>query len=78
MITSENIDNDKSILEALPKFVKKEIKNLRAKKIHAQKSKEKKQHLYHHCGAAGHTQPNYYKWLATQQSNNTVSAGNLS
>ena len=30
----------------------------------------------HHCGASGHTRPNCYKWLATQQSNSMVSSGN--
>ena len=35
----ENIDNGKSILEALPKLDKKEIKNPRAKKGNTQKPK---------------------------------------
>ena len=51
----ENIDNGKSILEALPKLDKKEIKNPRVKKGNTQKPKQKKQHLCHHCRAAGHT-----------------------
>ena len=72
----ENIDNGKSILEALPKLDKKEIKNPRAKKGNTQKPKQKKQHLCHHCRAAGHTRPNCYKWLATQQSNSMISSGN--
>ena len=63
VLASENINKGKSILGAPPKLDKKETKNLRANK--GQKSKEKKQHLYHHCGAAGHTIPNCYKWLAT-------------
>ena len=62
-LVSENIDKGKSILGVPPKLDKKETKNLRANM--GQKSKEKKQHLYHHCGAAGHTIPNCYKWLAT-------------
>ena len=41
-----------------------------------QKSKQKKQHLYHHCEAAEHTRPNCYRWLATQQSNSIISSGN--
>ena len=64
-LASENIDKGKSILEAPPKLNKKEIKNSRAKKSNNQKSKQKKQHPYHHCGATGHTRPNCYKWLAT-------------
>ena len=68
-LASENLDKGKSILGALPKQDKKEVKNPRAKKANSQKPKQKKQHLCHHCGAAGHTRPNCYKWLATQQSN---------
>ena len=45
--------------------VKKEIKNPRAKKGNSQKPKQKKQYFCHHCGTAGHTRPNCYKWLAT-------------
>ena len=55
------------------KAKKKEAKNLRAKKANSQKSKQKKQQLCHHCGVAGHTRPNCYKWLATQQSNGMAS-----
>ena len=55
VLANENIDKDKSILKAPPKLDKKEIKNPRAKKGNSQKSKQKKQHLYHYCGAAGHT-----------------------
>ena len=76
MLTSENKDKGKSILGAPPKLGKKEIKNPRAKKGNTQKLKQKKQHLYHHCRAVRHTQPNCYKWLATQQSNNMISSGN--
>ena len=54
-LASENLDKGKSILGALPKQDKKEVKNPRAKKANSQKPKQKKQHLYHHCGAAGHT-----------------------
>ena len=60
-LVSENIDKGKSILGASPKLDKKEMKNPRAKKGNTQKPKQKKQHLYHHCGAAGHTRPNCYK-----------------
>ena len=64
-LASENIDKGKSILRAPPKLEKKDVKNLRAKKVNSQKPKQKKQHLCHHCGAAGRTRPNCYKWLAT-------------
>ena len=75
-LASKNIDKSKSILGAPPKFDKKEIKNPRAKKGNTQKPKQKKHHFCHHCGAAGHTRPNCYKWLATQQSNSMISSGN--
>ena len=67
-LASENLDNGKSILGAPPKQDKKDVKNPKAKKANSQKPKQKKQHLCHHCGVASHTRPNYYKWLATQQS----------
>ena len=76
VLTSENIDKGKSILGALPKQDKKEIKNPKAKMGNTQKSKQKKQHLCHHCGAARHTRPNCYKWLATQQNNRMIFLGN--
>ena len=76
VLTSKNIDKSKSILRAPPKLDKKEIKNPRTKKGNTQKPKQKKQHFCHHCGAAGHTRPNFYKWLATQQSNSIISLGN--
>ena len=74
-LASENLDKGKSILGAPPKLEKKDVKNPRAKKANFQKSKQNKQHLYHHCGAAGHTRPNCYKWLATQQSNGMIASG---
>ena len=64
-LASENIYKGNSILGAPLKQDKKEAKNPRAKKANSQKPKQKKQHLYHHYGAAGHTRPNCYKWLAT-------------
>ena len=76
ILASENIDKGKSILGAPLKLNKKETKNPRAKKSNNQKSKQKKQHLCHYYGATGHTRPNCYKWLATQQSNNMISSGN--
>ena len=65
ILASENIDNGKFILGAPSKLDKKETRNLRTKKGNNQKSKQKKQHICHHYGAIGHTQPNCYKWLAT-------------
>ena len=64
-LASENLNKGKSILGAHPKQDKKEAKNPRAKKVNSQKPKQKKQHLYHHCGVASHIRPNCYKWLAT-------------
>ena len=64
-LASKNLDKGKSILGAPPKIEKKDVKNPKAKKTNSQKPKQKKQHLCHHCGVAGHTRPNCYKWLAT-------------
>ena len=75
-LASENIDKGKSILGAPLKLEKKDLKNPRTKKANSQKSKQKKQHLCHHYGAAGHTRPNCYKWLATQQSKSMIASGN--
>ena len=75
-LASENSDNGKSILGAPPKLEKKNVKNPKAKKTNSQKPKQKKQHLCHHCGTTGHTRPNCYKWLATQQSNGMIASGN--
>ena len=75
VLASENIDKGKSILGAPPKLERKRL-NPRIKKGNNQKSKQKKQHLCHHCGATRHTRPKCYKWLATQQSNNMISSGN--
>ena len=74
-LASKNLDKDKSILGAPLKQDKKEAKNLGAKKANSQKSKQQKQHLCHHCRVASHTQPNCYKWLATQQSNGMIASG---
>ena len=74
-LASKNLDNDKSILEAPPKLDKKEAKNPKTKKANSQKPKQKKKHICHHCGAAGHSRPNCYKWLATQQSNDMIASG---
>ena len=75
-LASENLDKRKSILGAPPKLEKKNAKYPKAKKATSQKPKQKKQHLCYHCGIAGHTQPNCYKWLVTQQSNSMIASGN--
>ena len=74
-ITSENIDKGKSILGAPPKIEKKKTRNPRNKKNNNKKSQPKKPHFCHYCGASGHSHPNCYKWLATQQSNSVLSSG---
>ena len=77
-LASENIDKSKSILGAPSKLDKKEIKNPRAKKGNTKKPKQKKTaFLSSLCGVTGHPQPNCYKWLATQQSNNMISLGTI-
>ena len=75
-LASENIDKGKFILGAPLKLEKKDVKNPRAKKANSQKPKQKKQHLCHHYGAVDHTRPNYYKWVATQQSNGMIASRN--
>ena len=55
VLVSENIDKGKSILGAPPKLDNKETKKPRAKKGNTQKSKQKKQHICHHCGVTEHT-----------------------
>ena len=75
-IASKNIDKGKSILGAPPKVEKKETRNPRTKKENNKKSQQKKPHFCHHYRALGHTHPNCYKWLATQQSNRMLSSGN--
>ena len=73
-LASGNLDKGKSILGAPPKLEKKDVKNPKVKKANSQKPKQKKQHLCHHCEAAGHTRPNCYTWLATQQSNDMIAS----
>ena len=75
-MASENLDKSKSILGAPSKQDKNEAKNPWAKKANSQKFKQKKQHLCHHCGIAGHTQSNCHKWLDTQQSNGMIASRN--
>ena len=66
-------DKGKSILRAPPKVVKEVKKN--DHRFTNKKSQPKKPHFRHLCGASGHTSPNCYKWLATQQSNSVLSFG---
>ena len=73
-LASENLDKGKSILGTPPKLDKKDVKNPKVKKANSQKPKQKKQHLCHHYGVTGHTRPNCYKWLATQQSNGMIAS----
>ena len=75
-IVSENLDKGKSILGAPAKVEKKETKKPRIKKDNNKKSQRKKPHFCHHYGVSRHTYPNYYKWLATQESNGMISSGN--
>ena len=55
---------------------KKDTRIPKTKKVNNKKSQLKKPHFCHHCGASGHTRPNCYKWLATQQSNDMIALGN--
>ena len=48
VLANENIDNGKSILGAPPKLEQKETRNPRTKKGNNQKSKQKKQNIFHH------------------------------
>ena len=77
---NENVSEDKSEkgksnLEAAPKVGKKENKHNNHHSTN-KKSQPKKPHFCHYCGAFGHTRPNRYKWLTTQQSNNVSFLGN--
>ena len=60
-LASEDLDKGKSILGAPLKQDKKEVKNPKAKNANSQMPKQKKLHLCHHYGVAGHTQLNCYK-----------------
>ena len=74
-MSEDKSDKGKSILGAPPKVCKKETKQNNHCSIN-KKSQPKKSHFYHYCGASGHTRPNFYKWLVTQQSNSVSSLGN--
>ena len=77
---TENVSEDKSdkgkfILGAPPKVGKKKTKQNNHRSTN-KKSLPRKPHFCHYYGAYGHTRPNCYKWLATQQSNSVPSLGN--
>ena len=77
---TENVSEDKSdkgkfILGAPPKVGKKKTKQNNHRSTN-KKSLPRKPHFCHYYGAYGHTRPNCYKWLATQQSNSVSSLGN--
>ena len=76
VLASKNLDKGKSILGAPPKVEQKETRNPWAKKVNNKMSQLKKAQFCHHYGVSGHTHPNCYKWLATQQSNSMLSSGN--
>ena len=75
VLASENIEKGKSILWAPLNLNRKRLETLGLRRVN-QNSKQKKYHLCHHYGVSRHTHPNYYKWLATQQSNSMISSGN--
>ena len=56
--------------------IRKRSKTLGLRRETLKKPKQKKQYLCHHYRAAGYTRPNYYKCLATEQSNSMISLGN--
>jgi len=74
-LSEDKSDKRKSILGAPPKVCKKETKQNNHHSTN-KKSQPKKPHFCHYCGASGHTCPNCYKWLVTQQSNSVSSLGN--
>ena len=74
-VSEDKSDKRKSILGAPPKVGKKETKHNNHHSTN-KKPLPKKPHFCYYCGASGHTRPNCYKWLATQQSNNVSSFGN--
>ena len=55
--------------------IRRKLKTLGLRRLNSQKPKQKKYHLCHHYGVAGHTRLNCYKWLATQQSNGMIASG---
>ena len=66
-------DKGKSILGVPPKVVKETKQNNHCSTN--KKSQPKKPHFCHHYEASGHTRPNCYMWLATQQSNSVLPFG---
>ena len=74
-VSEDKSDKGKSILGAPPKVGKKKTKQNNHRSTN-KKSLPRKPHFCHYYGAYGHTRPNCYKWLATQQSNSVSSLGN--
>ena len=74
-VSEDKSDKGKSILGAPSKVGKKETKQNNHRSTN-KKSQPKKPHFCHYCGASGHTRLNFYKQLATQQSNSVSSFGN--
>ena len=73
-VSEDKSDKGKSILGAPPKVGKKKTKQNNHRSTN-KKSLPRKPHFCHYYGAYGHTRPNCYKWLATQQSNSVSSFG---
>ena len=57
-------------------MIKKRLKTLGLSREILKSPNRKKKHFCHHCETTGHTWPNCYKWLATQQSNSMIALGN--
>ena len=55
-------------------LIRKRLKTLGLRR-ETLKSLNRRSSIYHHCRATGHTRPNCYKQLATQQSNGMISSG---
>ena len=72
-VSESKHDKGKSILGVPPKVVKETKQNNHCSTN--KKSQPKKPHFCHHYEASGHTRPNCYKWLATQQSNSVLPFG---
>ena len=74
-VSEDKSDKGKSFLGAPPKVGKKETKQNNHHSTN-KKTQPKKPYFCHYCGVFGHTRPNCYKWLATQQGNNVSFFGN--
>ena len=74
-VNEDRSDKGKSILGAPLKVCKKETKQ-KNRRFTNKKSQPKKPQFCHYCRTSGHTRPNCYKWLSTQQSISVSSLGN--